>query len=225
MTSNTNHPIQAQSDFPSSGAKRPSPYGGERGERLSIYDFDGTLTVKDSMMEIITFHCGRLRLLWALLRQMHLIVLMLLGMYDNQKCKEHLLAYCFGGMTEEEFDAMCQHFADTHAHIIRTPLMEQLRRDASEGIATYVISASPERWVSKFVPGVTVLASKMEIVDGKITGRLRNRNCYGQEKVNRLLAAHPDLKEHRADYHITAYGDSKGDREMFAFADESHLIK
>jgi phosphoserine phosphatase len=38
--------------------------------------------------------------------------------------------------------------------------------------------------------------------------------------VRRILALHPD----RTSYYLTAYGDSQGDREMFAFADESHII-
>lgn len=213
MTSNMNCQVHARSDSPAMARSC-----------FSVFDFDGTLTVKDSMMEIIIYHCGRLGLMWALLRQIHLIVLMLMGLYDNQKCKEHLLAYCFGGMKVEEFDALCQSFADSHKHIIRDSLMQTLRDDHAQGVRTYVISASPELWVSKFVPGIEVLGSKMEVVDGRITGRLQNRNCYGPEKVNRLLAAVPELASHRSDYCVTAYGDSKGDREMLAFADKGIKI-
>jgi phosphoserine phosphatase len=36
--------------------------------------------------------------------------------------------------------------------------------------------------------------------------------------VNRILALYPD----RNTYHLTAYGDSRGDKELLAFADESH---
>lgn len=37
-------------------------------------------------------------------------------------------------------------------------------------------------------------------------------------KVNRLKAIYPN----RQDYHLTAFGDSRGDKEMLAFADESY---
>jgi len=43
--------------------------------------------------------------------------------------------------------------------------------------------------------------------------------------VNRLLAAFPDFSITRADYHITAYGDSAGDKELFDFADTSYLVQ
>jgi phosphoserine phosphatase len=45
------------------------------------------------------------------------------------------------------------------------------------------------------------------------------KNCYGEEKVNRLKSLYPN----RQDYHLTAFGDSRGDKELLAFADESHF--
>lgn len=193
--------------------------------KVAVFDFDGTLTLKDSMMSIIIFQRGKWGLVWALLREIHLIALMFLHLYSNQKTKERLFRYCFGGMTEGEFDAFCQRFADAHRDIMNPTMQETLRKAQQESDHVYVISASPERWVRLFVPGVTVLASQMEVVDGKITGRLLSKNCYGQEKVNRLLSALPDIKQHRSDYYITAYGDSRGDREMLAFADNGVLVK
>jgi phosphoserine phosphatase len=55
----------------------------------------------------------------------------------------------------------------------------------------------------------------MEIEDGRITGRLSGRNCYGPEKVERLEEVLGKLDN----YLVYAYGDSKGDRELLAVAD------
>ena len=44
---------------------------------------------------------------------------------------------------------------------------------------------------------------------------------YEKEKVDRLLQAEP----HREDYFLTAYGDSRGDRELLALADEGVNVK
>jgi phosphoserine phosphatase len=65
---------------------------------------------------------------------------------------------------------------------------------------------------------VKVLGTQIEVADGSLTGRFLTKNCYGQEKVKRLLEQYPDRRE----YHLTAYGDSRGDKEMLAFADESY---
>jgi phosphoserine phosphatase len=73
--------------------------------------------------------------------------------------------------------------------------------------------------VQPFFPQVKVLGTQIEVIDGKLTGRFLSKNCYGQEKVNRILSLYPN----RQDYHLTAYGDSRGDKEMLAFADESYF--
>ena len=92
------------------------------------------------------------------------------------------------------------------------------------GDKVYVISASITEWVSPwcFAQGIThVLCTDVEVTDSlKLTGRFRTKNCYGQEKVNRLL----EIESDRHSYWLIAYGDSKGDREMLSFADEGHLI-
>ena len=67
-----------------------------------------------------------------------------------------------------------------------------------------------------------MLATEVEVDDdGRLTGRFKTKNCFGQEKVDRLLQAEP----HREDYFLTAYGDSRGDRELLAFADEGVNVK
>ena len=64
-----------------------------------------------------------------------------------------------------------------------------------------------------------MLGTQIEVKDGMLTGRFLTRNCYGQEKVNRILALYPN----RQDYYLTAFGDSRGDKEMLAWADESYF--
>ena len=81
-----------------------------------------------------------------------------------------------------------------------------------------IVSASIDLWVESFFPGIHVLGTQVEVEQGRLTGRFLTPNCYGQEKVNRILEEYPDRKS----YHLTAYGDSRGDRELLAFADEAH---
>ena len=66
--------------------------------------------------------------------------------------------------------------------------------------------------------GIEIAGTQIEVINGKLTGRFLTRNCYGKEKVGRLLQLYPDRKSYR----LIAYGDSRGDRELLAFADESH---
>ena len=63
-----------------------------------------------------------------------------------------------------------------------------------------------------------VLGTQIEVEDGKLTGRFKSNNCYGAEKVRRIQEAISD----RSLYEIEAFGDSRGDKEMLAFADQGH---
>jgi len=81
-----------------------------------------------------------------------------------------------------------------------------------------IVSASIDYWVQPFFPEVKVVGTQVEVEDGCLTGRFLTKNCYGQEKVNRILALYP----HRNEYELIAFGDSAGDKELLAFADEAH---
>lgn len=185
--------------------------------KIFAFDFDGTLTTRDTLLEFIRYACGTPRFLLGFLLHAPLLVLMKLRLYPNGRTKERIFSWFFRGMTIEEFDALCQRFAHTHRHLLRADIVRQLEQALAEGSGVLIVSASIDNWVQPFFPSVTVLGTQIEVVDGSLTGRFLTPNCYGQEKVRRILALHP----YRSSYHLTAYGDSRGDRELLAFADEA----
>ena len=188
--------------------------------KVFAFDFDGTLTTRDTLIAFIRYACGTPRFLLGFLLHAPLLVLMKLRLYSNGKAKQRLFSWFFRGMPLETFDALCQSFALSHRHLLRPETVRLLQQALSEGAEVLVVSASIDNWVQPFFPTVTVLGTQIEVIDGRLTGRFLTPNCYGQEKVRRILALHPD----RSAYRLTAYGDSRGDRELLAFADEAHLV-
>jgi phosphoserine phosphatase len=65
---------------------------------------------------------------------------------------------------------------------------------------------------------VIISGTKIEVKNAVVTGQFIGNNCYGPEKVRRIQELFPDRKQ----YKLIAFGDSKGDRELLAYADESH---
>ena len=188
-------------------------------KKIYAFDFDGTLTTKDTLLEFIRFAKGTLAFGLGFLRYTHLLVLMKLGVYPNWKAKQKVFAHFFKGMSIDDFDALCQEFAASSKHLLRPKGIEAINKAQSEGSEVLIVSASIDNWVQPFFANVKVLGTQIEVVDGKLTGRFLTKNCYGQEKVNRILTLHPN----RQDYHLTAFGDSKGDKELLAWADESYF--
>ena len=196
-------------------------------KQLFAFDFDGTLTTRDTLIAFIRYACGTPRFLLGFLLHAPLLVLMKLRLYSNGKAKQCLFSWFFRGMPLEAFDALCQSFASTHRHLLRPETVCLLQQALSEGAEVLVVSASIDNWVRPFfstfhIPHSTfhILCTQIEVIDGRLTGRFLTPNCYGQEKVHRILALYPD----RSSYHLTAYGDCRGDRELLAFADEAHLV-
>lgn len=183
-----------------------------------VYDFDGTLTKSDSLLGFIRYACGSRAMLCGFLRHLPLLMLMKLHCYPNYKAKQQVFSYFFRGMDIRQFDGLCRRYAATHRQILRPQGVASLAQDGQAGRQVVIVSASVDNWVQPFFPGVCVLGTQVEVRDGRLTGRFLTPNCYGQEKVRRLLERFPD----RAQYQLTAYGDSRGDREMLAFADEAH---
>lgn len=189
--------------------------------KIYTFDFDGTVTNCDSLIAIIRYVSGNTRLVVWILARLHLLLLMKAGLYSNNKLKQQLCRHIFAGMTEDELRSRAETFARDNAHIIRPEAMATIKSALAEGSTVCIISASPSIWVRPFFrscPGIEFLCTEMEAVNGMITGKFIGSNCYGQEKVNRLLSRHPD----RDKYELLAYGDSRGDRELLAFADYSH---
>ena len=189
-------------------------------QRLVIFDFDGTLTTRDTLLEFIRFACGKWAFVWGFLLHSPLLVLMKMHLYHNGKAKERLFSYYFKGWTEERFNQTCQAFADSHRYLLRSPMVDVLREAQQEGARVLIVTASIDRWVQPFFPDVEVIGTKIEVVQ-QLTGHFSTPNCYGAEKVNRIS----QVIDSRAAYHVTAYGDSRGDHELLQWADEGIIVK
>lgn len=191
-------------------------------KRIAAFDFDGTITRKDTLIEFLRFAGGSARLYVVFALYSPLLVLMKLKLYSNQKAKEKIFAHYFKSMPIEQFDDLCHRFFGQKGQsLIYAEAKAQIAKHKEQGDEVVIISASLENWVCHFADALKtdkLLATQVEVQDGKLTGRFLTANCYGKEKVNRLLSVYPE----RDKYYLIVYGDSRGDKELLQFADEQH---
>ena len=198
--------------------------------KVYIFDFDGTLTTRDTLLLFIRFVCGRWGFVAVFLRYAPLLVLMKLKLYPNWRVKQKVFAHCFGGLTTETFNDYCCSFARKYGSCVLRPKgFATVRKALDEGATVMIVSASVDNWVRPFFDDIlttlsnptafVVLGTEVEAIDGILTGQFKSRNCYGAEKVRRLSAQLPAPRE---DCYIVAFGDSRGDKEMLQYADEAH---
>jgi len=94
--------------------------------------------------------------------------------------------------------------------------MRKLELHNREGHRIIVVSASLECWLKPWCAsnGLELIATKMEVTSGKLTGRFNGKNFHGIEKVNRIKIL-ITLNEYE---NIFAYGDSSGDLPILELA-------
>lgn len=192
-------------------------------KKIAVFDFDGTITRCDTFIGIIRHTYG----LWALMCGMGRLWPQLLrwklGRISNSEAKRLVFSHFFTGMSEKGFQGACRRYFDaTWPRIIRLGAKVAISNHLKAGDTVVIVSASPSGWVKPFAYALgvdTVISTETAVnSDGRLADHFASPNCYGQEKVNRLTEMFGD----KASYHLTAYGDSKGDSEMLAFADVSH---
>ena len=189
--------------------------------KIYAFDFDGTLTTKDTLLEFIRFAKGSGQMFCGFLLFSPLLILMKLHLFPNWKVKQKIFSYFFKGMKIDDFNALCTRFAERNKHLLRPTGIEKVRQAiAEEHTTVLIISASIDNWVRPFFDEIDkkiqVLGTQIETKEGRLTGQFTSKNCYGEEKVNRLTAVYP----HREAYYLIAFGDSRGDKELLAFADK-----
>lgn len=189
-------------------------------EKILFFDFDGTITTKDTLLQFILYSCGKVKFLFGFLLYSPLLILMKFGLYPNRKAKQHVFSHFFRGMNINDFNAICRKFAFDSRYLLRPEAVKEAETAMVEGKKVYVVSASIDNWVQPFFEFAIVLGTKIEVTNGILTGRFLTPNCYGPEKVRRIKQV---LTEPRSHYYIIAYGDSRGDKEMLDYADEAHF--
>lgn len=190
--------------------------------KVYAFDFDGTLTKKDTFLAFIEYAKGYGKTFWGFFLFSPILILMKLRLFPNWKAKQMVFSWFFKGMNINEFNQICHEFADRNQCIIRTRGWDTIRKALANGEQVIIITASIENWVKPFFKEfgnqIKVEGTKIDVRINQITGQFLTQNCYGVEKTKRLKEVFP----YRQAYELIAFGDSNGDRYLLNEADESH---
>lgn len=187
--------------------------------KLALFDFDGTVSNRDSFLLFIRYAVGERKFMLGAGAMSPRILLYKMGRYPNYQLKQDFLTHFFGGWEEDIFNETARRFsAEKIPGILRPQAMRCIRRHHEQGDRVVLVSASLENTLTIWCreTGLDLLATRLEVVDGRITGRLQGKNCWGEEKVVRVKTEYNTGEFDE----IYAYGDSMGDRAMLAMADK-----
>ena len=187
--------------------------------KLALFDFDCTITKDDSLLKFIRFVVGDGRFIFGLVVLSPILVAYKLKLIPNYKAKQKMLSWFFKGMSKEAFFKVANEYSLVHIDkILRPKAMEKISWHKAQGHKVVIVSASIDCWLRPWCEknGLELIATKLEIKDDIVTGKLLSKNCYGVEKINRIKEIY-NLKDFE---YIYSYGDSSGDKQMLELAHE-----
>lgn len=189
--------------------------------QIAAFDFDGTLTRRDTLFGFLVQACGRS----AVVRASAAVAPEILSgrvrprldaAHYRDTSKERLLARLFAGDSAERVAEQGRRYALTLPQRLRPAAQERVDWHRRQGHELVIVSASLLVYLEPFAHAHGfdhVIAVGLEADGaGRLTGRLTGPNVRGPEKAVRLRAWLHDHPEE--ELRLWGYGNSSGDHEL-----------
>ncbi len=184
---------------------------------LVLFDFDGTLTKRDTLFEFIKFSKGNFVFYWGIFQLFPYFIRFILKKISAKELKEKLLIFYFQNYDIDLWITKGRDFSKKKIPgLLRKHALEKLNLHKLENSRIIVVSASFENWIAPWCEQMEIenITTQLEFIEGKLTGRIHGENCNGIEKIKRIKEQ-LNLQSYMPIY---AYGNSNGDREMLSIA-------
>jgi len=189
---------------------------------IALFDFDGTVTFKDTFSDFIHFAVDSKRRVAGTLLLSPLIAGYKLGVVPGSRIRESIARFGFRGGKEAELRQIGSKYANqVIPKLVRPEALSRIRWHKSQGDAVVIVSASLEIYLSDWCKKLEVdlISTQLEVKTGALTGRYCRGDCSGNEKRRRILEKYK-IDEYAVVY---AYGDTYEDKEMLSMANRRYF--
>jgi len=183
---------------------------------LALFDFDGTITRRDTFRPFMAVAGGRTRMALGTVLLAPMVVGYELGWVHASRMRAAAAYFCFRGRLEQEIREIGARYGLSLRQSFRPEALERIRWHKERGDAVVVVSASLRPYLEDLCRELELdlVCTELEVRGGVLTGRYRGGDCTGPEKARRVRAAH-DLGRYET---IHAYGDTREDAELLELA-------
>ena len=185
--------------------------------RVAAFDFDGTITQRDTLGGFLIHVAGRRRVTAAMGRRLPAMAGALRNNARRDETKERILGEVLAGRAEADLVEAGRSYAQVIARRLRPDALQRIDWHRSEAHELVIVSASLVYYLRPMAEQLgfdEVIGVEMETNDGRLTGRLARPNVRAEEKSRRLRSWIGD-----GPAQIWAYGNSSGDDALLAAAD------
>ncbi|HFC00969.1 MAG TPA: haloacid dehalogenase-like hydrolase [Phaeodactylibacter sp.] len=187
-------------------------------KELIVFNFNKTITRRNSMFEFIRFTHGSFSLYFYLVLFSPVFLLSKIGLVSRKKRNELLMRYLYKGESVFMLTTWGEQFCMARYNsFLRPDALDIIRQLKKKQKHIIVISESAKIWVEPFTKklGLELIATDWEYKEGKFTGRFLTHNCCGKEKATRLKA-YLNINEFQK---LIVYGNSSRDKFLYKLAD------
>ena len=180
---------------------------------LALFDFDKTLYKKDSLIEFTKFYKGNYCFYIGMIKILPTLILFKLGLINNEKTKKIFITHFYKNEKYDFFKVKGEKFALGYIENNLDPkIYTKLKKHILNKDSVYIVTASFNEWIKPWCEkyNVKIIATELEVINDKLTGDFSTKNCFGQEKVNRIKE---EINLNQFDK-IVVYGSGKGDYNM-----------
>ena len=189
---------------------------------LALFDFDGTISNKDSFVAFMKFTHGTPFFAFRMAMGFMTFAGWKLGLVKSHYTKVKALRSFYKDWTEERMtDARRRFTSEVIPTILFPKAITKINWHKEQGHRIIVVTASCDAWLGDWTKqmNLEILCTEMELINGVFTGELSKPNCRGKEKMNRIKK-HLELESFSEIY---AYGNDHGDNQMLAIATHPHF--
>ena len=186
------------------------------GRLVAAFDFDGTITRKDTLVPFLRQVAGHRGFGAAFVAALPA----LRATERREAYKAAVLHRILGGLPATALEAEARAYGERLPEQFRPEIVERIGWHQDEGHEVVIVSASLRAYLDPVVEHLGldgVVAVELEVDEaGQLTGAMVGPNCRGHQKVVRLT----EWLGGEAPERLWAYGNSSGDRELLAAAHE-----
>ncbi|MDD2518491.1 MAG: HAD family hydrolase [Bacilli bacterium] len=195
-------------------------------KKIAIFDFDGTITFKDSFNSFLIYTFGYFKFTKGMIRNSLSIIKYILKLKSNSEMKEKIFTYFYKNIQYDKYLNDCILYSHNKLpSIIRPDMLNLIYKYKEENVKLIILSASFKEWIEPWAKKkgfYKIICSEFSVNNGLVEGVItEDKSCYGLNKVNMLMSKVPNLKEH----YIIAYGDSKSDKYFMDLANEKYYVR
>ncbi len=189
---------------------------------LALFDFDGTISNKDSFVAFMKFTHGTPVFVMRMAMGFLTFFGWKIGLVKSHYTKVKALRSFYKGWTKEQMNEARKRFtAEVIPKILFPKALERITWHKEQGHRIIVVTASCDAWLGDWTNqmNLEILCTEMELKNGVYTGELSKPNCRGKEKVNRVKQ-HLNIEDYSE---VFAYGNDHGDNQLLGMADHPHF--